>query len=93
MAHAAGLDKMRTLSKQHFDLKRALKYEAQQEEQVLEELQAEKAIIRLFSAFSGSGRKISAPYAFQRFSAGVGTEMQAAFCTESIYVRMGDAKS
>lgn len=41
--------KMRT-----FYLKRGLKYETQQEKQMLEKLEAKKVIIRLFSAFSGS---------------------------------------
>lgn len=49
MAYSVGVVKMRT-----FYLKRGLKYETQQEEQMLEKLEAKKAIIRLFSAFSGS---------------------------------------
>lgn len=37
-----------------FYLKRGLKYETQQEKQMLEKLEAKKVIIRLFSAFSRS---------------------------------------
>lgn len=47
MAYSAGVVKMRT-----FYLKRGLKYETQQEEQMLEKLEAKKAIIRLFSSFN-----------------------------------------
>lgn len=47
MAYSAGVVKMRT-----FYLKRGLKYETQQEEQMLEKLEAKKAIIRLFFAFN-----------------------------------------
>lgn len=49
MAYSAGVVKMRT-----FYLKRGLKYETQQEKQMLKKLEAKKAIIRLFSAFNGS---------------------------------------
>lgn len=49
MTCSEGVAKMRT-----FYLKRDLKYETQQEKQMLEKLEAKKVIIRLFSAFNGS---------------------------------------